>query len=85
MDESIPFTKGTLDNLLGIIHSEADYKYYFDEFCKAQRARKVVTRMDQAKKDMDWSSLYHVFVNTDVAKNIPAVVDFKHRLAALLD
>ena len=84
MDESIPFTKETLDNLLGIKHSEADYKYYFDEFCKAQRSRKVVTRMDRAKKDMNWSKLYNVFLNTDVAKNIPAVVEFKQKIAALL-
>jgi hypothetical protein len=40
MDESVPFTKTTLDNLLGIEHEEPSYRYYFDEFVKAQRARR---------------------------------------------
>ena len=41
MDESVPFTKNTLDNLLGIQHNEESYRYYFDCFVNAQRARKV--------------------------------------------
>ena len=30
IDETIPFTKNTLDNLLGRIHTSQEYKYYFD-------------------------------------------------------
>lgn len=30
MDESLPFTKYTLDNLLGRSHTADEYKYYFD-------------------------------------------------------
>lgn len=30
IDETIPFTKNTLDNLLGRIHTTEEYKYYFD-------------------------------------------------------
>ena len=46
MDESIPFTKATLDNLLGIEHNEASYKHYFDCFIAAQRVKpgKIPTR-----------------------------------------
>ena len=30
IDESVPFTKHTLDNLLGRVHTAEEYKYYFD-------------------------------------------------------
>ena len=30
LDENVPFTKYTLDSLLGVTTSYADYKYYFD-------------------------------------------------------
>ncbi|KAL9180319.1 hypothetical protein ACHAXT_008289 [Thalassiosira profunda] len=36
MDESIPFTKTTLDNLLGYQSSTEEYRYYFDSFRAAQ-------------------------------------------------
>lgn len=40
MDESIPFSKATFDNLLGVIHSEPEYRAYFDGFCVAQSQRR---------------------------------------------
>ena len=55
MDESFPFTKNTLDNLLGIKHEEASYRYYFDCFVKAQRARRVQGPADQLKKNVQWN------------------------------
>ncbi len=30
IDESIPFSKFTLDSLLGRVHSQNEYQYYFD-------------------------------------------------------
>jgi hypothetical protein len=50
MDESVPFTKNTLDNLLGIQHPEESYRYYFDCFVQAQRARTVEGPSDQLKR-----------------------------------
>merc|ERR1719262_615547 len=41
MDESVPFTKYTLDNLLGVVSNEATYQHYFDCFAKAQMQRRV--------------------------------------------
>ena len=32
MDESVPFTKATLDNLLGVQYSQESYRHYFDMF-----------------------------------------------------
>merc|ERR1712113_504535 len=39
MDESIPFTKFTLDNLLGVVSNDASYRHYFDCYVKAQQER----------------------------------------------
>ena len=78
MDESIPFTKNTLDNLLGIQHPEESYRYYFDCFVQAQRARKVEGPSDQLKKNVQWN--YNDFVRAPVAKDIPQVQQIKQQL-----
>jgi hypothetical protein len=79
MDESVPFTKNTLDNLLGIQHNEESYRYYFDCFVNAQRARKVEGPMDQIKKNVRWN--YNDFLRAPVAKDIPQVQQLKQQLA----
>ncbi|KAL3809745.1 hypothetical protein ACHAXA_009247 [Cyclostephanos tholiformis] len=78
MDESVPFTKNTLDNLLGIQHPEESYRYYFDCFVQAQRARKVEGPMDQLKKNVQWN--YNDFLRAPMAKDIPQVQQFKQQL-----
>ena len=55
MDESVPFTKTTLDNLLGFQTNEESYRQYFNEFVKAQRARRIEGKSDKLKKSMQWS------------------------------
>lgn len=81
MDESVPFTKTTLDNLLGIKHNEESYRHYFMCFEEAQRTRTVEGKSDQLKKDTRWN--YDEFLLAPVAKNIPQVQEFKARLALL--
>jgi hypothetical protein len=81
MDESIPFTKSTLDNLLGIDHNEESYRHYFDHFVKAQKKRDVMGSTDQLKKKTKWN--YEEFLYAPVSRNIPAVQDFKTKLARL--
>jgi hypothetical protein len=78
MDESVPFTKNTLDNLLGIQHPEESYRYYFDCFVEAQRARIAKGPLDQLKKDVQWK--YNEFLNTPLAKDIPEVQRMKEQL-----
>jgi hypothetical protein len=78
MDESVPFTKNTLDNLLGIQHPEESYRYYFDCFVQAQRARKVEGPMDQVKKNIQWN--YSDFLRAPMAKDIPQMQQFKQQL-----
>jgi len=81
MDESVPFTKNTLDNLLGIKHNEESYKYYFDAFVRNQRNRRGHTATDQLKKRTQWN--YHEFLTTPVAKTIPSVIRFNQEMARL--
>merc|ERR1712100_386936 len=81
MDESVPFTKQTLDNLLGIEHNEESYRHYFNCFVDAQRKRVVEAPSDSVKKNMRWS--YIDFLRAPVAKDIPQVQQFKRQLRAL--
>lgn len=87
MDESIPFTKFTLDNLLGIFHNNASYQHYFDNFLEAQRKRVVEidhttgmpSRLDQIRKNTRWD--YNSFLNCQgTRKNIPQVLDVQRQL-----
>jgi len=81
MDESVPFTKQTLDNLLGIRHNEESYRYYFDAFVKNQRNRRVITAGDRLKKQTRWN--YQEFLNTPVAKDIPSVQQYNRQIAQI--
>jgi len=79
MDESCPFTKATLDNLLGIQHNEESYRHYFNCFLEAQRVRTGMTQADKLKKNVRWN--YNDFLQAPLARHIPAVQDYKAKLA----
>jgi len=81
MDESIPFTKATLDNLLGIQHNEESYRHYFNHFIEAQNMRRVLGPSDNLKKTTRWN--YQDFLMAPVSRNIPAVQDYKAKLARI--
>jgi hypothetical protein len=88
MDESVPFTKATLDNLLGIQQDEASYRHYFDCFTEAQRMRVVENnddgtpkQSDSLKKSVKWN--FQDFLAAPVASHIPQVKDVKAQLARL--
>lgn len=78
MDESVPFTKPTLDNLLGIQHNEESYRHYFNCFEQAQNARPATSRADQLKKNTRWN--YNDFLAAPTASHIGAVQNFKQEL-----
>jgi len=87
MDESVPFTKATLDNLLGIQHNDESYRHYFNHFLKAQRSRSIdlddygrPKKSDELKKNANWESVYQDFSRALVADQIPAVMAFKRAL-----
>ena len=87
MDESIPFTKFTLYNLLGYVSDDANYQHYFDSYVKAQHVRVVAidertgqpSRLDLIRKNAQWN--YEQFRTTNgPAKLIAQVNDFKLEL-----
>lgn len=87
MDESVPFTKATLDNLLGIDNGEESYRHYFNCFIQAQKIRPIEMdgygrpkKTDQLKKDVNWEASYQDFLRAPVASQIPAVQAFKQQL-----
>ena len=87
MDESIPFTKSTLDNLLGHVSSQESYRYYWDHFTKAQATRQVAridgrpSPTDQLKKRQRWN--YQEFLMAPLARDIPQVQQFKQQMIQL--
>ena len=86
MDESVPLTKTTLDNLLGIQHNEESYRYYFDCFVKNQQQRTIekdprtgaAKQSDVLKKNTPWQ--YHEFLTKPVAKHIVQVQQFRYQM-----
>merc|ERR1711935_697138 len=81
MDESVPFTKATLDNLLGIVHNEESYRHYFNMFVEAQNNRRIEGPSDNLKKGIRWN--YNDFLQAPVASQIAAVQDFKVKMKQL--
>uniref|UniRef100_A0A7S1UXM7 VWFA domain-containing protein n=1 Tax=Grammatophora oceanica TaxID=210454 RepID=A0A7S1UXM7_9STRA len=81
MDESVPFTKATLDNLLGIQSNEESYRHYFTCFTQAQAARTVEGPADQLKKSFQWN--YNEFLRAPIANQIAQVGEMKQQLARL--
>lgn len=91
LDESVPFTKFTLDNLLGIVSNDASYQHYFDKFKEAQNHRRVESddrtgqpkQIDLLRKNTQWN--YADFRNTNgPAKLIPHVQQFKQQISRML-
>jgi hypothetical protein len=88
MDESVPFTKATLDNLLGVQHNEESYRHYFNCFVQAQQKKDVEVgdggqpkQSDLLKKNTKWN--YQEFLRAPVARQIPQVQQFLQQLARL--
>jgi len=83
MDESVPFTKKTLDNLLGIEHSQESYRHYWNYFIKAQKQRVIQADNDRFKKHMAWEPHYQDFLRAPFADQISAVQKFKNHLKTI--
>lgn len=80
LDEAVPLTKWTLDNLLGVQTSEQEYNRYFGMFCEAQRRRPIESQADRMKSQQNWAPHYHEFLTRPYAKNVDAVKRFKNML-----
>ncbi|MFI0434131.1 MAG: hypothetical protein ACH350_00185 [Parachlamydiaceae bacterium] len=80
IDEGIPFTKWTLDNLLGVQGSDEEYFLYFDNFCRAQATQSGASAIDRVKKEFPWQREYQAFRTSMNRHEIRAVEEYKHRL-----
>jgi hypothetical protein len=81
MDESIPFPKAVLDDMLGIVYSKQDYEYYFSEFLKAQQRKQGNDEITQLKKRTRWD--FNEFMTKESIENIPAAMEFKRQIDML--
>jgi len=79
MDESVPLTKTTLDNLMGIESTEETYRHYFHHFNIAKQNRRIEGPADRIKKNIHWN--YNDFLATRSAIDIPQVIELKQMLA----
>jgi hypothetical protein len=80
MDESVPFTRQTLESLLGYQSSPQEYKYYFDSFVAAQRKLPPTQTYGSSQFINKLPSLYEQFEATPLAKDIPVVAEYKRAL-----
>lgn len=79
MDESVPFTRQTLNGLLGYLSSEEEYRYYFDSFREAQSKLSLLP-YQRRFLNLSLPSLYAQFESAALAADIPAVVQYKKEM-----
>ena len=78
IDESVPFTKAMLDNIMGVQTSMEDFMYYFNGFQSAQRARVPASAADRVKIKTQWRA--EDFMTFPQRSAIPAVQEYHQRL-----
>ena len=81
MDESVPFAKQTLDDLLGYQTSQQEYKYYFDSFLEAQRL--LPLKPHQRSFVGSLPRLFSQFIEVSRAADIPAVSEYRLRTKSM--
>ena len=85
MDESIPFTKTVLDNLLGYQSSMEEYRYYFDGLVEAQKKKLPLKSLAPFQRSFikRVPSLYAQFVESGTSADIPDAVRYKEQMNRL--
>jgi len=79
MDECVPFTKFTLDNLLGFESNNDTYRHYFECFQDAQKRRPIESKLDEIRKNTRWN--YEDFLSAPgTRKSIGQVADVMRQL-----
>jgi len=79
-----PLQKNTLDNLLGYIQGDKDYKIYFDSFIAAQRKREISDKADDLKAHYPWANYFQEFLTAKQASATASYQDFQKKLAKLV-
>ncbi|KAL7427841.1 hypothetical protein ACHAXM_001025 [Skeletonema potamos] len=78
MDESVPFTRSTLNDLLGYQSSPEEYRYYFDCFIAAQK--KLPLKSFQQAFVRQLPSLCNDFLSAATSADIPAAARYKQQV-----
>lgn len=82
MDESVPFAKRTLDDLMGYQTTLQEYQYYFDSFLEAQRKQRFQQNYNQRAFVEKLPTLYSKFSTASRAADIIEVSDYRSRSKA---
>ncbi len=80
MDECVPFTKWTLENMLGVELTREEYEHYFKFFKYNQEYRLEYSKMDRIKMEFEWDKHLHKFLTQRLARDIDVVQEFKQQL-----
>ena len=75
MDESVPFAKQTLDDVLGYQTSQQEYKYYFDSFLEAQQRLRL--KPNQKTFVAKLPGMFAEFSGAARAADIAAVAEYR--------
>ena len=78
MDESVPFSRQTLENLLGYKVNPEEYRYYFDSFVAAQHRLQMTPFQRRFVQQLP--SLFEQFEAAALARDISAVAEYKRSL-----
>mmetsp|Transcript_27581 Transcript_27581/g.92234 ORF Transcript_27581/g.92234 Transcript_27581/m.92234 type:complete len:463 (-) Transcript_27581:528-1916(-) len=85
MDDSVPFTRETLSNLLGINLGDHEYEHYFSRFLEAQKAQRpkwfAASPLDALRRETDWRKHYREFLAAPRANEIAAVAAYRAKLS----
>jgi len=79
LDESVPLTKPTLDNIMGYQSEWQDYKHYFDCFLQAQNAKPTTCEADKLETNsniLNWMANFQHSLQAPFAKDIPIVQQY---------
>ena len=82
MDESVPFPQPALSDLLGYQLSDAEYKYYFNNFLEAQRKEWSAKEEYQKEFVNKLPKLYKHFQTVKMASELVDVRNFRRRFKA---
>ena len=85
MDESVPFSKHTLEALLGYTMPPQQYEHYFNTFIAAQEKKNRTTAVERFEGEQlgVWKQCLSKFIEAAHAADIPQVREFKTKLASL--
>jgi hypothetical protein len=89
MDESVPLTKFSYDNILGVTTTPQEYRHYWDGFMAAQRKKAQkpgASALDRFEASFRWDdALLAEFSRAQLSTQIARVVEYKQQLQRIFE